>query len=248
MEHPAYALEVFQGHFGQSGLRRGRSFTCMELGPGDSLFSAVVAGAHGAIHTHLVDDGSFATSEVGAYRKLADYLKLQGFNPPDLNGAPDVVAVLGICKATYHVKGLESLRAIPTSSVDFIWSHAVLEHVRRAQVPAMAHEMRRVLRDEGICSHQIDIRDHLGGALNNLRVPSAVWEREWMARSGFYTNRLRRSEFIRIFESAGFRAHIIRGEEWERSPISRRSLASEFRGLTDEDLRIQDFLAVLRPA
>lgn len=69
-----------------------------------------------------------------------------------------------------------------------------------------------------------------------------------MARSGFYTNRLRRSEFVRIFEAAGFRTQIIRSEEWERSPISRRSLAPEFRGLSDEDLRIQDFLVVLRPA
>lgn len=149
MERPAYALDVFQEHFSQSGLPRGKPFTCMELGPGDSLFSAVVARAHGAVHTYLVDDGSFATSEVTGYREVAGCLKSQGLDPPDLGGAPDVVAVLALSKATYHIRGLESLRSIPTASIDFIWSHAVLEHVRRAELPAMACEMRRVLREGG---------------------------------------------------------------------------------------------------
>lgn len=248
MEQPGYALDVFQRHFQSSGLSSHTPFTCMELGPGDSLFSALVASAYGAAHTHLVDDGSFAISDALRYHEMADYIKSQGLPAPDLTAATDVLQVLRACNADYHVRGLESLRTIPEASVDFIWSHAVLEHVRRDQVPAMAREMRRVLRETGACSHQVDIRDHLGGLLNNLRIPSALWERDWMARSGFYTNRLRQSEFVKIFENAGFHTQIVTSVRWERCPIRRRSLAREFRGLTEEDLSVQGFLVVLRPA
>jgi len=248
MQRPAYALDVFRQHFGNSGLKAGSSFVALELGPGDSLASAVIARAHGAVHTHLVDEGNFATMKLDAYRSLVRYLTSEGLEVAECEGARDVDEVLRVYAATYHCNGLRSLRSLPTGSVDFVWSHAVLEHVRRGVVPEMARELRRVLRAGGVCSHQVDLRDHLGGSLNNMRIPSAWWEKEWMACSGFYTNRLRKSEFLRVFEEAGFYAQIVSLQTWDDSPISRQALAREFRGLSDEDLRVRDFLVVLRPS
>jgi SAM-dependent methyltransferase len=248
MERPAYALESFRRHFETCGLRKGTPFVALELGPGDSLFSAVIAYAHGATHTYLVDEGSFATLDTESYRELVHYLRSQGTHAPDIDQIRDVSEVLTICGASYHWNGLESLRTLQSASVDFIWSHAVLEHVRREMVPALAREMRRVLRAGGVCSHQVDLKDHLGGSLNNLRIPSAWWEREWMARSGFYTNRLRKSEYLQIFREAGFSTEIVSMQEWEHIPIGRRLLAREFRRLSDEDLRVKDFMVVLRPS
>jgi SAM-dependent methyltransferase len=248
MVRPAYALDVFRRHFSNSGLIAGSPFVALELGPGDSLASAVIARAHGATHTHMVDEGNFATDDIDSYRILSRYLRSEGFDVPEFDDIRDVTDVLRDCAATYHCGGLRSLRALPTASVDFIWSNAVLEHVRRDAVPEVARELRRVLRAGGVCCHQVDLRDHLGGALNNLRIPSAWWEKEWMARSGFYTNRLRKSELLQIFEEAGFSAKVIAVETWDESPISRDALAREFRNLSDEDLRIQHFLAALYPS
>lgn len=50
----------------------------------------------------------------------------------------------------------------------------------------------------------------LGGALNHLRVLERLWESRLMAESGFYTQRLRYSEMLALFNEAGFRADIVK--------------------------------------
>jgi SAM-dependent methyltransferase len=248
MIRPAYALGVFRQHFANAELSAGSPFVALEMGPGDSLASALIARAHGAVHTHLIDEGNFATIEVESYRAVARHLASEGLELASFEDARNVSDVLRMFAATYHCSGLRSLRALPPASVDFIWSHAVLEHVRREAVPEMAREWRRVLRPGGVCSHHVDLTDHLGGSLNNMRIPGRWWEREWMARSGFYTNRLRKSEFLQIFVEAGFSTRVVSLKTWEKSPISRRALAMEFAGLSDDDLTVRNFQVVLRPS
>lgn len=245
---PAYALSVFREHFARASIPAGRDFVALELGPGDSLASAVIAAAHGATRTHLVDAGRYASSDLRVYRRLCAYLRAQGLRPPDLEGISDVESLLRVCHATYGTAGLKSLREIASESVDFVWSHAVLEHVRRNQCAEFIKETRRVMHRRGVCSHQVDLQDHLGGALNNLRIPSRWWETEWMANSGFYTNRLQMSDFIRIFEAAGFRVQIVATSRWEELPTSVRAFASEFRNRNLADLMVKGFVVSLSPA
>ena len=245
MHKPEYALGVFKQHFAHMG-SHGRPFTALEIGPGDSVSSAVIAAAHGATRVYLIDAGMFATKELEVYRELAAYLRAaQDLQPPVLDSARDLDDVLKLCNATYGVQGLRSLREVPTESVDFIWSHAVLEHIRRNEFADFAHEMRRVLRPGGVCSHQVDLKDHLGGALNNLRISSRWWEAEWMARSGFYTNRLRMSQMVQAFESARFAVSVVAMRRWEQLPTPQKSFAREFSHLEAAELRISGFEVLL---
>ena len=48
-------------------------------------------------------------------------------------------------------------------SVDFVWSHAVLEHVSASAefLEIHAEKTRRVISDDGVCSHTVDLKDHL---------------------------------------------------------------------------------------
>jgi hypothetical protein len=57
MEDPEYAFDVFQTHFSRvtGGLILPDGFVALELGSGDSLFSALIAKAFGASKTYLVD-------------------------------------------------------------------------------------------------------------------------------------------------------------------------------------------------
>jgi hypothetical protein len=247
MHEADYALRTFQEHFAQSQIARGQGFVALELGPGDSLSSAVIAAAHGAIHTYLVDAGEFASLDMHVYRDTAHILRARGLDPPELDTVQDVDAMLRLCRASYGTRGLRSLREIPSASVDFMWSQAVLEHIRRREFAEFAAEMRRVIRDGGVSSHQIDLQDHLGGALNNLRIPSRWWEREWMARSGFYTNRLRMSELIGILESAGFVVDVLTTSRWDTLPTPRSAFAREFQGFDQEDLLVRGIQVLLRP-
>ena len=99
--------------------------------------------------------------------------------------------------ATYLTNGTAGLGDIPSGSLDLILSTAVLEHVGRADFPLLAREMLRLLRPGGTAYHEVDLMDHLGGAQNNLRFSEATWESPLMAKSGFYTNRLRCREIVR---------------------------------------------------
>jgi SAM-dependent methyltransferase len=249
MDDPAYAYRTFRTHFDRSSFsNKAGGFVALELGPGDSLLSAVVTAAHGAAACHLNDAGAFATVDPRPYKAMAAYLQGLGLPAPDLAAVENLDQVLQRCAAVYGTRGLSSLKSIADQSVDFIWSQAVLEHVRRAEFLDTMRETHRVLRPGGVASHRVDLKDHLGGALNNLRLPSSLWEQEWMARSGFYTNRLRCSEILSMCREAGFEVELLGQDRWLQPPIRRNDLAAEFRQLSDDDLQVKGFDVLLRRA
>jgi len=248
MHKPDYAYGVFRYHFERSDFSRkeGR-FIALEVGPGDSLFSAIVATAHGASGCYLVDAGPFATEDITAYSDMAEYLRLQDLPVPVMDKVSDLAGVLKLCNAVYGTQGLRSLREIPSESVDFIYSTAAFEHIRLHEFLSTMQELRRVLRSDGVSSHRIDLKDHLGGALNNLRFTTKLWEADWMVQSGFYTNRLRYSEMIAQFREAGFSVEVVNTSRWSRVPTPRTSMAKEFHYLSEEDLLVKEFDVLLRP-
>jgi len=219
----------------------------LEIGPGDSVATAIVAYAYGA-RALLVDAGRFAKTGLSGYRALCVALSKQRLAPPDLSGARSLVDVLSACEAKYLTSGLESLRQIDTESVDHIFSQAVLEHVRRREFAATMRECRRILKPSGVCSRRVDLKDHLGGGLNSLRFSERVWESSLFSESGFYTNRIQYGDMLAMFNAAGFDIIATEVDRWDRLPISRLKLASEFREIPDEELRVSGFHVLLRPA
>jgi SAM-dependent methyltransferase len=249
MNKPDYAYDVFRQHFQRSDFaRKSGKFVSLELGPGDSLLSAIVATAHGSSKCYLVDAGAFAAQEIAPYLEMADFLRLRNLPTPALDTASDLAGALQSCNAVYLTQGLNSLRNIPSESVDFIWSQAVLEHIRRHEFLDVMRELRRVLRPGGICSHRVDLKDHLGGDLNNLRFSARLWESNWVAKSGFYTNRLRYSNMAKLFKQAGFDVEIVAVNSWNSTPTPRNLMSIEFQGLSEEDLLVKEFDVLLRPS
>lgn len=237
MADPSYAMRIFESHMAHADrLGINNNGTFLELGPGDSAASALLASIRGASTVYLVDVGDFITRDMDFYAKL--------IHSPEPNEASsrfpdtwtDFNSMLEACNARYFVEGLDSLAAIPNDSVHFIWSQAVLEHVRVHDFSGIVSRMYRVLSPGGGCSHLIDLKDHLGGALNNLRFSHSFWEQEWVASSGFYTNRLRPLDILDVFEKAGFQ--IIRAEidRWDKLPTPRKRMAQPFRDMKEEEL------------
>lgn len=248
MEKPDYAYDVFKKHFDKVTFsRQSENFVVLELGPGDSLFSAMIAYAFGASSVYLVDVDDFVSYDMKPYFSMANYLKENGLITPKMDDATSLKKLLELCNAKYMTSGILSLRTIPDQSVDFIWSQAVLEHIRRSDFTSMMSELRRVIRTDGICSHCIDLRDHLGGALNNLRFSERFWESEIMAKSGFYTNRMRYSEMLDLFKQSGFNIEVTEVEFWDKLPTPRTKLSFEFKYLTDEELSVSVFDVILKP-
>jgi SAM-dependent methyltransferase len=247
MDDLDYALSVFLRHAGPfwgGAVRPG--FVALELGPGDSLFSAAFASLAGAARTYLVDAHAEATADPRLYERTGALLQASGFPPgpfADVHSAEDL---LRVAPATYLSDGARSLVTIPEASVDFAWSHAVLEHVPEAEFHATLTGLRRVLKADGVSAHRVDLRDHLGGGLNNLRFRPSVWESKLFRASGFYTNRLRLPQLLTAFADAGLVAEVTAVDRWAAPPIDRRSLARDFRTLSDDELTVSGFDVLLR--
>jgi hypothetical protein len=246
MDTANYSLGVFAAHTECAGLRgKLAGKTVLELGPGDSIATALIAKAYGA-RAVLLDAGAYATRDLSVYKHLADSLMQKGLTLPSLDTIDSFEAFLDVCDARYLTQGLASAQTLVEQSIDFVFSQAVLEHVRRDEFLAMQRALARALRADGICSHRIDLRDHLGGALNNLRFKEATWESDFFAQSGFYTNRIQMKQMLELFGMAGFNIEVLEVRAFEELPTPRRKMAQEFAGLPEDELNVSGFDVLLR--
>lgn len=237
MDSIGYSVNIFELHLNRAfpdGLPP--DAVILELGPGDSLASAVLGYANGASLTYLVDVGEFARRDIIFYQNLAIDIVNRGLDSPDFSNITSFDDILKVSRARYLTSGLSSLRSIPSSSVDFIWSHSVLEHVRKNELPSFMAELKRILKPSSISSHNIDYQDHLDLSLNNLRFSEKLWESDFFAKSGFYTNRVPAVCLHKMFKDVGF--DILEEEfgKWPSLPIKRNAIHPEFQQFTDEQL------------
>ena len=119
MESPEYAYGVVTSHLQRLGWRDLRDKVVLELGPGDSLLSALIARALNAKRVYLVDVGAFANTDITHFLKACTYLRAKGLEPPAIDSGFTVSDVLAACSAEYMTQGLEDLGRIPAGSVDF---------------------------------------------------------------------------------------------------------------------------------
>ena len=246
MDQSAYVISVFNAHCERVGLKSHlKNRVILELGPGDSIATAIVAACYGA-KTILVDSGEYISKDIDFYISLAEDLRKLGHEPPDLSAIKNIGDILDLCEASYYSEGLISLKEIPQDSVDLIFSQAVLEHVREHEFLETMLECKRVLKITGRASHRVDLKDHLGGGLNNLRFSKRVWESDFFVNSGFYTNRIRFSKMINLMSEAGFEILSSHVNRWDTIPIERSKLAADFVQESDDNLLIKEFNVVLK--
>lgn len=248
MDVPQRALEAVRSMIQAAGYGNSLDgLSVLELGPGDSLATALIAHARGARRAVLVDAGAFATGEMEPYRALADLLAAEGTRIEAARFAPNTDALLKATGARYLTEGLASLQSLPPGSIDFAFSKAVLEHIRAGEFLPMMRALRLAMAPSGRSFHYIDLTDHLSNALNNLRFSDRVWESEFMTKSGFYTNRIGYTEMVSIFREAGFSVEPLTVNRFQRLPTPRARMAEHFRARPEEDLLVCEFSVLLRP-
>lgn len=237
MDSAKYAFKIFNLHWCRAfpkGIPKG--LVVLELGPGDSIASAIIAASYGAAKVYLVDVGRYATKDISYYKTLVAAIKVKGLDIPNLENVTTIDDILEVCNAEYLTDGLNSLKSLKSGSVDLVWSHSVLEHVRKHQFDESLFELTRVLKEGGLSSHNIDFQDHLSRGLNNLRFSEKVWESSFFVNSGFYTNRIPAAEMHCLFRDVGYQVLKEGFGKWPTLPISRVSLSDEFQNYTDDEL------------
>jgi hypothetical protein len=235
MQDPDYALRVFMRHFEAVQSYLPANFSLLELGPGDSLATALLGASRGAAQIWLVDAGAFAATDVQGYTPLQ-----QRLSPPwNTMHFSSLTTMLQATNTTYLTQGVDSLRTIPSGSVDFVFSQAVLEHIPLYEFDETMAELFRIQRPGSVASHRIDFQDHLEHSLNSLRFSERVWESPLFTRSGFYTNRLRAGQVVSILQNVGYEVIDRMDDKWASLPIRRTVMASPFDSMADDDLCVR---------
>lgn len=249
MDLAEYAQTIFHSHVSKASLSPDSiaGKTIVEIGPGDSIASAIIAHAYGA-KSILIDAGSFAKNTPDDYRSLCESLANKRLQVPNLSQISSIDELLVACEGRYLTKGIASWTEITDESVDLIFSQAVLEHIRRHEFLTLQQHCWRVLKPGGVASHRVDLQDHLGGALNNLRFSEKRWESNFFVRSGFYTNRIQMHDMLQQFTDAGFAVDLGKVSRWDVLPTPRNKMDVMFTGLSDEQLNISGFNVVLKKA
>jgi hypothetical protein len=238
MDSPDYAISTFEKHFPYSTEIPKTPFVFLEIGPGDSLSSGIIASSKGAKKSYLIDSGDFMTKDVSKYFGIierlfgSDFLKSKKFET-----ISDIKKEFNIIQMT---EGVTSLKAISDKSIDLAFSNACLEHVANSEVAILFKELRRVSKLGSVSSHLIDFKDHLDYSLNNLRFSKKFWEKDIIKKSGIYTNRIRFSEIKSLVEQAGFKCSITELNKWDRLPIIQSKLHADFALFKQEDLLIRE--------
>lgn len=216
----------------------------LEVGPGDSIGSGVVASAFG-MKSFIIDVDSFATQDLEFYKKIMRELlnTNSDISEDDIVSYEQMIKKLDI---TYLTNGTSSFEKIDDNSINIIISQACLEHVRKKEFKFFVDENFRVCKKGAQMIHSIDFKDHLSYSLNNLRFSEKLWESNFMSSSGFYTNRIRYSEMREIFLNAGFKIINEKVERWDMLPLDKTKMHQDFKHFDNEDLKIKEVIIHLQ--
>ena len=144
------------------------------------------------------------------------------------------------------IRGLSSYPEIADDSLDFCFSTGVLQFIKKGEVEPTIREIFRVLRPGGITSHFISLNDHLVDSLNHLTVPDRLWESMLIYRAHTYLNRNLAGDWQKIFIRTGFEELLVTTFCWEKLPVIRLLLRSEFRRRSEDELLIKEMGVVYR--
>lgn len=237
MDNYEYSKKIFFGHLeDMKKYRKIKNPTILELGPGDGITSAIYSSVLNSPKIYLVDVKPFAENKVDKYLKIFNLLKKEYRTNISLKNINSINSLLKECNAVYLTNGLSSLRNIEDSSIDYLFSHSVMEHIKFSEIKLLVREMHRILKPNGVMSHNINYKDHLEDSLNNLRFSNYVWESEFISKSGFYTNRIPAVEMHKIFKENGFEFYFENYSQWKKLPIKRKYINKYFAKYSDIEL------------
>jgi SAM-dependent methyltransferase len=236
----------------------------LQVGPGGSLGCEVLFTLWGVKQAFTIDPFPLLAFDLDMFMKtLRSFFEVvRWFNG---NGGPVVPAhqTLGNGHFTvgdsvirhYYPRSFEDT-GLPNDSIDFLFSHATLEHVRDPR--RCIEEIWRVLRPGGLTAHCIDLRDHRNfeQPLAYLHWPPEAWdrlmERHCRGDGSLYQNRWRANEFREAFAGAGLEVMEYRPElqvETDRLAAELPRFDQKYRDFPLEDLAITTiFIVAQKPS
>lgn len=140
---------------------------------------------------------------------------------------------------------------LDSGSIDFVFSHGVLEHFPLPLLAKTAMEFRRICHRSSVMSHFVGMADQFSFSdksitpFNNLRYSARVWE--WLDSPIIPQNRLRTPDYIDILTTAGFEILVRDDINGMESDLAKIHLAHEFCRYRRSDLRVLYSWLISRP-
>tara|TARA_Y100000389_G_C17453180_1_gene516222 strand:- start:1398 stop:2147 length:750 start_codon:yes stop_codon:yes gene_type:complete len=229
MDDVEYAKQIFERHL-QATTAGWEGKTLLEIGPGDSVITSLLAKSSGFGSSYLIDVDSYATKSIEIYNQAV--CEINATNPDRLlEKFHSFEQLLADTNTNYFTGGLSSLKEIPDNSVDFLFSNSVLQFVKQVEVPLYLGEFRRILKPGGYASHTVDLKDMICGSIYHLSLSNKIWEHRYSPFKLLpcYTNRINMYRWIDIFSDAGFtEIKIADTSTWEYLPISEKMVHADY--------------------
>jgi len=148
---------------------------------------------------------------------------------------------------------LGDVRDLPVEnrSVDLLFSHGVLEHLPLNFLTQATTEFYRVCTYSSVMTHFIGMRDQFSSfdhsitQFNNLRYSERVWH--WLDSPIIPQNRLRVSDYIRVFRNAGFEINSREDIKAAESELNKTKLSHEFLRYSRDELLVLYSWLIARP-
>jgi hypothetical protein len=161
----------------------------------------------------------------------------------------EALAAIGVAAIVGDAQKL----ALPTTPVELIVSNNTLEHVPARTLAEILAAWRRVATPGAVLDHFIDLSDHYAhfdhsiSEFNYLRFSPGSW-RLFNNRLQ-YQNRLRASDYQRLFEQAGFRVVAHESELGSEAELAQIKLAAPFKRYQQADLAVlRSWLTAVAPS
>jgi hypothetical protein len=218
----------------------------LEIGSGANLLVPLLLSKAGASRVYAFDLERHATVE--QVNHVIEQLRARGGEWPSINDLGDSLASL--YRIEYRAPADARSTRIDAGSVDFICTTSVLEHIPATALDEILAECLRIGSSRMTMSHNIGYIDHYAHADGRISYFNFYKFADWLwpifNPPKQYQNRLRHSDFERLFAKAGLRTEIaerVPATEKERHPAVR--LAKRFRSYSEADLFAHDGLWVL---
>jgi hypothetical protein len=240
-------LAIFQEY----GTKPIEQLRCFEFGAGWDLAGPIAYFSMGINHQLLVDIRPGVRLEL-----INDQLDKLARHIPELERVygrslrrPAVTTINSISELKQHF-GIEyrapadaRSTGLPDNSIDFISTNSTLEHIPEEDVQKILIECHRIITEEGLMVHFVDMKDHYAyfdssvSVYNFLSLGTFAW---FIINSDLqYQNRLRISDYRKMFERARFgivKEMITWPEATELAALRSLKLLPQFQRYSESDL------------
>jgi len=228
----------------------GKEDIFFEFGAGWDILIPLIYASKGVWKQIVIDISDLL--KLSLVRSNIARLKSKGFNLPDgeILSKADLQSKLNI-----HFLAPHDGRAtgFDENSVQFISNTDTLEHIPQKDIILITRECYRILAPGRVMSCVIDLRDHYAYFDNTISFYNflSFSEEAWKPYDNnlHYQNRLRYSDYKKIFEDCGFTIVFEQCEKPSTADLKilkNLTLAPEFAGRDLEDIGVKEIWMVLR--